>query len=248
MHKKNYILFLADTSLILSQRLGEWCGHGPVLEQDIAMTNIALDYVGRARLLYQYIAEIENNGKTEDDYAYLRDERDFRNLLLVEHSNNDFGFTVARQFFIDAFFLPYLELLSNSKDERLSQIAQKSLKETQYHYRWSSEWMIRLGDGTEESHNRIQNAVNSLWEYTGELFEPAVYEKAMEVENISTDLNIVKSRWHQSIDSVFSEATIKKPKDVWFQKGGKNGIHTEQLGYILSDMQYLQRANPGLDW
>ncbi len=248
MHNKNYILFLADTSLILGQRLGEWCGHGPVLEQDIAMTNIALDYVGRARLLYQYVAELENNGKTEDDYAYLRDEREFRNLLLVEQANIDFGYTVARQFFVDAFFLPYLELLSHSSNERLSQIAQKSLKETQYHFRWSSEWMIRLGDGTEESYNRIQNAVNSLWEFTGELFEALDFEKIMELEGVAVDLNIIKSKWHQSIDSVFSEATIKKPTDTWFQKGGKNGIHTEQLGYILSDMQYLQRANPRLEW
>ncbi|NOT38472.1 MAG: phenylacetate-CoA oxygenase subunit PaaC [Saprospiraceae bacterium] len=248
MSLKNYTLFLADTSLILGQRLGEWCGHGPVLEQDIALTNIALDYVGRARLLYQYVSELDANGKSEDNYAMMREEREFKNLLLVEHPNIDFGFTVARQFLIDAFFVPYLEELSKSKNERLSHIADKALKESQYHLRWSSEWMIRLGDGTEESHKRIQSAVNSLWEFSGELFSPVPYEKEMLLEGIAPDVENILTRWNQSVNSVFSEATIIKPKDSWFQKGGKEGVHTEHLGYILSDMQYLQRTYPGQDW
>ncbi|MCC6815260.1 MAG: phenylacetate-CoA oxygenase subunit PaaC [Saprospiraceae bacterium] len=248
MSLNNYLLFLADSSLILGQRLGEWCGHGPVLEQDIAMTNIALDYIGRSRLLYQYVAELEGNQKTENDYAYLRSEREFKNLLLTEHPNIDFAYTVTRQFFLDSFFVPYFTDLSKSKNEKLAHIAAKSLKESQYHLRWSSEWIIRLGDGTEESHQRIQTAVDRLWEYTGELFVESEYESELFFQEIAPDLKAIKSAWNQSVQSILSEATLQRPKDHWFQSGGKNGIHTEYLGYILADLQYLQRAYPGLNW
>ncbi|MEO6188981.1 MAG: 1,2-phenylacetyl-CoA epoxidase subunit PaaC [Saprospiraceae bacterium] len=244
----NYVLSIADSSLILGQRLGEWCGHGPILEQDIAMTNISLDYVGRARLLYQYATELEGLGRTEDDLAFLREEMEFKNLLLTEHRNIDFGYTVARQFLLDAYFVPFFEALSKSIDQRLAHIAEKSLKESHYHYRWSSEWMIRLGDGTEESHNRIQNAVNGLWEFTGEMFIITDYEQQLIDDHIIPNLEEIKSIWDQSINSVFSEATISRPKDTWFQKGGKTGQHTEQLGFILADMQYLQRTYPGMEW
>lgn len=247
-NKLNFLLSLADSSLILGQRLGEWCGHGPILEQDIAMTNIALDYVGRARLLYSYAAELEGKGHTEDDLAYLRDEREFKNLLLTEHKNIDFGYTVVRQFLLDAFYVPLFESLSLCADDRIAHIASKSLKECHYHIRWSSEWMIRLGDGTEESHDRIQNAVNSLWRFTGEIFEATDYELSLQTNNIIPDFKIIKSKWDESIQNVFSEAKISKPSDSWFQKGGKTGIHTEELGYILADLQYIQRAYPGLEW
>ncbi|MEP7197712.1 MAG: 1,2-phenylacetyl-CoA epoxidase subunit PaaC [Saprospiraceae bacterium] len=247
-NKIDFILSQADTALILGQRLGEWCGHGPVLEQDIAMTNIALDYVGRARLLYTYATEFEGKGETEDHLAFLRDEREFKNLLLSEHPNVDFAFTVCRQFFLDAYFVPLFEALSSNEDNRLAHIAEKSLKECHYHLRWSSEWMIRLGDGTEESHHRIQSAVDKLWEYTGEIFDATDYEKKLQEKNLIPQYSTLKIKWEATMVSVFDEAKIIKPKDNWFQKGGKNGIHTEKLGFILADMQYIQRAYPGLEW
>ncbi|MBK9223172.1 MAG: phenylacetate-CoA oxygenase subunit PaaC [Saprospiraceae bacterium] len=246
--KIQYLLHLADNALILGQRLGEWCGHGPVLEQDIAMTNISLDYIGRARLLYQYAAELQGPDSTEDQLAFLRDEWDYKNCLLVEHPNVDFAYTVARQFFMDAFQFPYFMILCSSNDKRLSSIAEKTVKETAYHLKWSAEWMIRLGDGTEISNQKIQIAVNDLWSFTGELFESSPYEDQMIKEGIIPDISAIKDQWFSKIQEVFERAHIVKPSSEWMQTGGKSGQHTEQLGYILASLQYMQRAYPGLVW
>ena len=247
-HLFDFMLIHADTSLIISQRLSEWCGHGPVLEQDMAMTNLALDHIGRARLLYQYASELENAGRSEDELAFLRDELDYKNLLLAEYPNTDFAFTVTRQFFLDAFYIDLLDKLSGSADSRLAHIANKSLKETQYHYKWSSDWMIRLGDGTEISHEKVQNAVDRLWEYTGEIFQPAECELGMMEAGVAPSYEELSDSWHQRVNSVLAEATLKKPQSTWQQKGGKTGHNTEHLGYLLAEMQYMQRAYPGLDW
>jgi len=269
--KLDYTLRLADDALILGHRLGEWCGHGPVLEQDIALTNTALDHLGRARSLYQYAAEqfnqlslddknkyfsspalqhLVNTGVAidEDDLAYLRDGWDFRNVLLMEQPNNDWAYTIARSFFYDAFNYFFFGELQHGKDETLSAIAEKSLKEIIYHLRWSSEWILRLGDGTAESHKRMQEAVDELWMYTGELFTANDTDKSMLQHGIGADLLKIKPLWMERVSSVLREATIKMPADVWMQQGGKDGRHTEQLGYILAELQFVQRAYPGMEW
>ena len=246
----NYTLHLADTTLILAQRNAEWCAHGPILEQDIAITNISLDLLGQSRNFYQYAAVLinqsashQNKPAKEDSLAYLRNEREFKNLLLTELPNGDWAQTVLKQFFFSVFqSLQYEQLLSGS-DEQLAAIAEKSLKEITYHLRWSSEWVIRLGDGTDESHERINKAIEFLWEYTGEFFIPADYEK-----NIEPGITVIKEKWLQKIKEVFEEATLSLPGDVYMQTGGKQGIHTEHLGYILAEMQSLQRTYPGAEW
>jgi ring-1,2-phenylacetyl-CoA epoxidase subunit PaaC len=243
-----YTLRLADTSLILGHRLSEWCGHGPVLEQDIAMANIALDLIGEARNYYQYAALVEGEGRSEDDLAYLRDDRQFRNPLLVELPNGDFGKTILRQFFYDAFHVPFLEKLQFCKDEQLAAIAQKSLKEARYHLKWSSEWVIRLGDGTEESHSRMLKSLQELWMYTGELTTPNAIDTELLKENIAVDLDEVKVIWTKTVEAILKEATLPYPAKTWMQKGGKEGIHTEHLGYLLAEMQNLQRIHPGCEW
>ncbi len=267
----DYTLRLADDALIIGHRLGEWCGHGPVLEQDIALTNTSLDHLGRARSLYQYAAEQFNafspEAKTdtftsvalqqvfatgspvdEDDLAYLRDGWDFRNVLLVEQPNNDWAYTTARAFFYDAFNYLFFKALVSSKDETLSAIAEKSLKEVTYHLRWSSEWVVRLGDGTEESHERMQKAVNELWSYTGELFIANETDNVLLQQGISVNLNALKQPWADIVHNVFAEANIIAPKDTWMQQGGKDGRHSEHLGYILAELQFMQRAYPGMEW
>lgn len=245
---QNLALQLADNTLILAQRLGEWCGHGPVLEQDIALTNMALDLLGQAQLYFGYAAELEGQGKTEDDLAYLRDAHEFRNVLLVEQPNQDWAYTIARQFFFDVFHFHYCSGLCSSKDERLAAIAEKALKEVTYHLRFSSDWMLRLGDGTEESHKRIQDAVNNLWMYTGELYMPTALDTDAAQAGIAPDLNEIAAQWHEKVSEVLTEATLKTPAAGWMQQGGKTGVHTEHLGYILAEMQYLQRAYPGNKW
>ncbi len=244
----DYTLRLADTSLILGHRLSEWCGHGPALEQDIALSNIALDLIGQARNYYQYAAELEGNDRTEDDLAYLRDERAYRNVLLVELPNGDFGKTIMRQFLFDAFHVPFLEALQHSPNEKLAAIAQKSLKEARYHLKWSSEWVIRLGDGTEESHKRVQQSLNDLWAFTGELTTPNATDILLLDFNIAPDLTAIQPIYEQTITAVLKEATLNPPTKTWMQKGGKEGIHTEYLGYILAEMQHLQRTHPNCEW
>lgn len=245
----NYVLQLADTNLILGQRICEWCGHGPILEQDIALSNIGLDLLGQTRSLYQYAAELQGEGKTEDDLAFLRSERQFKNLLLVEQPNGDFGYTVLRQFLYEAFQLLLLERLKNSSDKHLAAIAEKSLIEATYHYKWSAEWVIRLGDGTEESKARIQQSVNEVWTYTGEMFTPSADEQALIAAGIIPDISSLQAAWMQKVTEVFAEATLTMPDNsTWMQQGGKTGVHTEHLGYILAEMQYLQRQYPGQKW
>jgi len=212
------------------------------------MTNISLDLIGQARSLYQYTAEIEGKGRTEDDIAYLRDAWDFRNVLLVEQPNGDFGKTMVRQFLFDAYNFLFYRELKNSKDQQLAAIAEKSLKEVTYHLRFSSEWVIRLGDGTDVSHEKVQNALNDLWMYSGELFEMNDFEKEMEKEGIGVDLEKLKPLWHQKVDDILKMATLTKPENDWMQSGGKIGKHSEHLGFILAEMQYLQKTYPGQEW
>ncbi len=245
-----YITYLADNSLILSHRNSEWCGHGPVLEQDIALSNIALDLLGQARNFYQYAAEKinvnANNGAniTEDTLAYLRTEKEFANLLLVEQTNGDWGKTIMRQFLFSAFQFYYFEQLKQSKDETLKGIAEKSLKETTYHLRWSGDWVIRLGDGTAESKQRMENAIEELWMFTGEMFVAADFEK-----EINIDLASLQKDWRTKVQTVFEEATLTMPpENAWMQNGGKQGNHTEHLGFLLAEMQNLPRTYPHLEW
>jgi ring-1,2-phenylacetyl-CoA epoxidase subunit PaaC len=262
----DYTLHLADNSLLLGQRNSEWCGHGPVLEQDIAITNISLDLIGQARNFYQYAAKLTNNSKntkstkvssvggdlegaaTEDSLAYLRKEREFKNCLLVEQPNADWAQTILRQFFFSQYQYLLLQELQNSKDEQLASIAEKSLKEVTYHLRWSSEWVIRLGDGTEESHNRMLKAIDELWRYTGELFEASNYEVQAANDGFGVDVSKLKDLWMNKVREIFSEATLPVPEKTFMQMGGKEGKHTEHLGFILTELQYMQRAYPGCEW
>lgn len=245
---QTYLLQLADNALVLGHRNSEWCGHGPVLEQDIALTNISLDEIGQARYLYQYAAELQGNGATEDSLAYLRDVRDFRNLLILELPRGDWGFTVLRLFLVSQYqHLLYMQL-QQSTDERLAGIAAKAVKETTYHLRWSSEWVIRLGDGTAESRARIARSLEELWPYTGEMFRPTDAEQAMALAGIGPDLLSLRPDWERGVQNVLEEATLEIPPEGWQHAGGKSGNHTEHLGFILAEMQYLQRAYPGCTW
>ncbi|MBE2231195.1 MAG: phenylacetate-CoA oxygenase subunit PaaC [Chitinophagaceae bacterium] len=241
--KTSYILHLADNSLILGQRNSEWCGHGPVLEQDIAITNITLDLVGQARSLYQYAASLLGEGTTEDSLAYLRTEREFLNCLLVEQPKADWAHTVLRQFFFSTYQYYLCQQLLSHPDAQLAAIAEKSLKEVRYHVRWSGEWVIRLGDGTTESKQRLQLALAALWPYTGELFMPAAYESGQ-----GTDLSAIRPLWNEKVQAVLREATLDLPGETFMHSGGKTGVHTEHLGFILAEMQYMQRTYPGCEW
>jgi ring-1,2-phenylacetyl-CoA epoxidase subunit PaaC len=246
-----YLLHLADNSLIHGHRLSEWCGHGPVLEVDMALTNISLDNIGAARSLYQYAAEIEGEGKTEDTYPYGRDVRDFYNVLLVELPKGDFAETIARSFYFDAFQSLFYKALMASKDQRLAAIAEKSLKEVTYHLRFSSDWIIRLGDGTDESKQKMQQAIYKYWEYTGELFAPSAIEQEMFNEGIGINISLLKTSWEEIVMNTLQEATLSYPlsaEGAWFQQGGKKGIHTEYMGLILAELQFMQRAYPGNEW
>jgi ring-1,2-phenylacetyl-CoA epoxidase subunit PaaC len=246
--REAYTLHLADNTLILAQQNSAWCAHGPVLEQDIAITNISLDLIGQARNFYQYAATLIAGDATEDTLAYLRDTRDFKNCLLVEQENGDWGKTILRQFMFSNYQYLLYTKLQYSSDEQIAAIAAKALKEVIYHLRWSSEWVIRLGDGTEESHQRMQNAIDALWMYVDELFIKADYETELLKENISVDVSSLQTAWYQKTEEIYSEATLKIPKNVFQQTGGKNGMHTERLGYILAEMQFLQRAYPNSVW
>lgn len=239
----DYTLHLADNALILGQRNSEWCGHGPILEQDIAITNISLDLIGQSRSLYQYAAQLKADGSTEDSLAYLRTEREFKNCLLAEQLNGDWAQTMLRQFLFSSYQFYLYKYLQSNPDKTIAAIAEKSLKEVSYHLRWSSEWVIRLGDGTEESRNRMMTAIDELWRYTGELFIAAPYETELGI-----DLASLKTEWDNKVKAVMEEATLPVPEKVFMQTGGKTGTHTEQLGYILSDLQYMQRAYPGCEW
>ena len=243
-----YTLRLADSALILGHRLSEWCGHAPVLEEDLALANMALDLIGQARSLYAYAGETEGKGRDEDALAYLRDARDYHNLLLVEQPNGDFAVTIARQLLYAAFAHPFYDALSRSKDATLAAIAAKAVKEFAYHVRHCAEWMILLGDGTEESHRRAQAALNELWPFTGELFEVDQVERALIEIGIAVDPITLRARWELTIDEVLEEATLTRPRDTFMQTGGRSGRHSEHLGFVLAQLQFLQRAYPGAKW
>lgn len=243
-----YIFGIADNSLILGQRLGELCGHGPSLETDIAMTNISLDLLGQVRSYYQYVAKLQSGDATEDTVAFLRLENQYLNVLLVEQPNINFAYSIGRQFLWDVFHLALLEELQNSKDEMLAAIAKKSIKEVLYHNRFSSDWIKRLGDGTEESHHKIQTAINDLWIFTDELFHQTDADKAMVAEGIGVDVTLLKSNYYKKVSKILEEATLQIPTIEYFQKGGKQGIHSEHMGYILTELQYMQRTYPNMTW
>ncbi len=243
-----YVLRIADNSLIMGHRVSEWCGHGPVLEQDIALTNIALDLLGQSRMYLQYAAELMGGEETEDSLAFLRDAMQFRNCLLVERPNGDFAHTMVRSFLFDSFHYFFTKELLNSSDKRLKDIAEKSLKEITYHRKFSAEWTIRLGDGTEESHNRMQNAVDELWPYKGELTHPDSLDKKMAKKGVGVDLKKIEPMVGEFVGQIMDRAGLKTPQDVYMHRGGKEGTHSEHLGFILAEMQFMQRAYPGQKW
>jgi ring-1,2-phenylacetyl-CoA epoxidase subunit PaaC len=244
----NYCLRLADDSLILGHRLSEMCSKAPVIEEDLALTNIALDHIGRAQAILNYAGVVEGKGRTEDDIAYRREEREYQNHLITEQENGDFAHVIARQLYISLFeSLLYAEL-EKSKDQTIAAIASKTIKEIKYHLIHATDWTIRLGDGTEESHTRMQKALNDLWMYTGELFEMDEMDLLMAKLGIGADLTPMKIQWEQQLANILSEATLKVPADSYMQTGGRSGMHTESLGHILSEMQYLQRTFPDAKW
>jgi len=243
-----YLLRLGDNALVLAQRLAQWCGKGPMFEEDMALSNTALDLLGQARLWLTYAGEIEGNGCDEDALAFLRDVHDFHNLLLVEQPNGDYAATIVRQFYFDAWHALLLQQLMRSADVRIADIADKASKEVTYHLRRSSDLVVRLGDGTEESHRRMQAAVDDLWSFTGEMFTPDNTEELLTAQGIAPTLTTLRDPWLAHVSVTFTSATLKLPAGTWMQKGGKQGQHTEHLGYLLAEMQFLQRAYPGAKW
>lgn len=243
-----YVLRLGDLSLVLGQRLGEWVGHAPALEEDLGLANIALDMIGQARLFLSYAGEVEGRGRDEDQIAYGREHGEYLNPILAEQPNGDFGRTIVRQALIDAFQWTLFEGLATSADERLAAIAAKSVKEVRYHWRYSSGWLIRLGDGTAESHARVQSSVDALWPLTVELFAADELDERMAEHGIAPNLADVRRSWETRISEVLAESTLRRPPDRPYTWHGKRGQHSEHLGYILADMQHLQRAYPGARW
>jgi ring-1,2-phenylacetyl-CoA epoxidase subunit PaaC len=244
----SYALCIGDTSLILAQRLGEWVGHAPALEEDLALANVGLDLLGQARYLLTYAAELEGRGRSEDDLAFLRDPQDFVNLTLAEQPNGDFGQTIVRQFLIDAWQLELFERLQHSSDPKLAELAAKALKETRYHFRFSSGWLVRLGDGTEESHRRVQAALDALWRFTNEMFVASPAERDAVTRGVAPDPASLAAAWSSRVDAVLKEATLKKPADVAYAWHGKRGQHSEHLSRLLAEMQVMQRTYPGAQW
>ena len=244
---EKYILRIADTTLILSQRLSEWCSKGPSLEEDIALSNISLDLLGQANGLLEYVSKL-NGEISPDEYAFKRDEREFYNFQICEIENGHFGDTIMRQFLIDIYFKLYYQELEKSKDETLSALATKSLKEVSYHLRHSSNWVIRLGDGTQESKDKIQKSLNNIWKYTGEFFEMDELDEKMLKEKIGVNNKNLKKDWDKLVDETLIKAKLKRPEDGYMMTGSRKGIHTEMLGKILSEMQYLPRAYPDAKW
>ena len=248
----DYLLRLADSDLVLAQRLGEWVGHGPALEEDIALTNIGLDLLGQARLWFAYAGEVEarfeGTGRSEDALAFLRDSGEFRNLLLVEQPNGSYADTMARQFFFDVWHGLLLAGLTGSRDARIAEIAAKAQKEVAYHVERSADWVIRLGDGTDESHARMQAAINDLWMYTGEMFEADETDRALADEGVGCDLAALAQPWREAVAAVLGEATLTVPRAEFMQRGGRRGVHTEHLGHMLATMQSLQRSYPEATW
>jgi ring-1,2-phenylacetyl-CoA epoxidase subunit PaaC len=247
-----YLLRLADNGLVLAQRLSEWVGKGPILEEDIALTNVGLDVLGQSRLWFAYAqdveARVEGIGRSEDQLAFLRDAHEFRNLLLVEQPNGSYADTIARQFLFDHWHLPLLRALTQSSDPRIAEVAAKAVKEVAYHAERSSDWVIRLGDGTDESHARMQAAIDDLWTYAGEMFVPDEVELSLVDAGVAADVRTLQSPWDAAVNAVLEEATLRRPGDTFVRKGGKQGVHTEHFGRLLAEMQFLQRAYPEAKW
>ncbi len=243
-----YCLRRGDDNLILSHRLGEWCGHGPQLEEDIALANRALDHIGQARNYLQYAGTVEGKNRSEDDLAYLRTDRQFINVKLVEQSNGDYAHTIARSFLFDAMHFPLQQALMNSKDAQLAAIAAKAVKEITYQLKTSADWMIRFGDGTEESHQRAQTALDDLWTYTGELFATDDTDALLLKAGIAPDMAPIKAAFDEKVNAVLAEATLKRPIDGFMMSGGRQGKHSEHMGFLLAEMQSLHRAHPGATW
>jgi len=246
--RQEYVNRLGDNALVLGHRLGEWCSRGPVLEQDIAIINIALDQIGQARNYYKYAATLKGEEFDEDYFAYRRDAYEFRNLLMVEQPNGHWGETLVRQFLFDTFNYFLVNKLRESSDKEIGAIANKAIKEIRYHAQYSAEWVIRLGDGTEESHEKVQNALNDIWMWAGEMFEMNEVDELMIKAGVGVDLSEIKPLWDEKVNEVLELATLKRPEDIWSQTGGKRGVHTEHLGFILAEMQYLPRAYPDAKW
>lgn len=251
----DYVLRLADSDLILAQRLGEWVGHGPVLEEDIALTNVGLDLLGQARLWFAYAGEVEGRqvgssgaGRSEDEFAFMREGGGFRNLLLAEQPNGNYADTTARQFYFDVWHELLLRNLAVSRDRRIAEIATKALKEVMYHAERSADWVIRLGDGTELSHTRMQSGIDDLWMYTGEMFAADDTDLALAAEGVAADVGALLPAWRDRVAAVLDLATLTMPSAAWMQRGGKQGVHSEHLGHLLAEMQSLQRAHPGAQW
>ena len=243
-----YALRLGDNCLILGQRVSEWCGHAPVLEEDIALANMALDLIGQAQLWLGLAGEVEGAGRSADDLAFLRDAGGFRNVLLVEQPNGDFAQTLMRQFLFDAWHVETLDALKASAEPRLAEIAEKAVKEAVYHRERSGDLTIRLGDGTPESHDRMQRALDALWPYAGEMFLTDAVDDALLAEGVAPDPEVIRGRWDERVNATLDEATLRRPEAGYVQKGGKRGVHSEHLGFILAEMQFLQRAYPGAGW
>lgn len=243
-----YTLRIADDSLILGQRLAEWCGHGPIIEEDIALSNIALDLIGQATNLLEYAAKVENKGRTADDLAFLRFENQYFNTQLVEQKNGDFAVTMVRQWIFDTFRLPFYEALQRSSDSQLAAIAEKSLKETKYHWKHSSEWIIRMGDGTEESNKRVNDALILLWKFSDELFFMDDVDRDLIAQGIAIDLETLRPVFNERIQLVLQQATLQLPDSKWKLNGGRLGRHTEHFGHLIAEMQYMQRAYPNMEW
>jgi ring-1,2-phenylacetyl-CoA epoxidase subunit PaaC len=243
-----YLLRLADNALVSGQRLGEWVTKAPELEEEMALANFALDYVGQARMLFSYAAEVEGKGRDEDQLAFLRDQIDFRNILLVEQPNGDFGQTIARQFLFLSAYQFLLDALTRSSDQRLAEIAARAVKEVRYQLRHTRQWLIRLGDGTDESQRRMQAGIDGLWRYTGEMFAGDEIDAWAVQEGVGPDPASLHAAWLEYVQAALAEANLTMPADEWMDGGGKRGRHSEHLGYLLAEMQYLQRAYPGAKW
>ena len=243
-----YAVRLADDALILVHRLSEWCSRGPFLEEDLALSNVALDYIGRARMFYGYAAELSGEDRSEDDFAFLRDCRDFGNLLIHELPRGDFAFTMARQYLVDAHSVAFMSALKSSSDDTLAAIAAKAVKESRYHLRRSRDWMLRLGGGTEESHQRLQHAVDELWGFTPEMFEMDELETELADAGVAVDVRALQADWEAEVSATLATGEIVIPEEDWQVGGGRHGKHTEWLGHLLSELQFMQRAYPGLEW
>ena len=243
-----FVLALGDDSLVLGQRLSEWCGNAPFLEEDIAIANVALDYLGRAEKFYRYVSELEGGPDSVDEIAFLRDSRAYRNLLIFELPVGDFARTTARQLMVDAFHLPYFKRLSRSTDARIAAIAAEAVKESRYHLKRSREWVLRLGGGTVESRAKIQSAFDALWGYYPEMFAMSSDETVLLEGGVSVDRSATKADWEASMKDLLTEATLRAPRNDWAIGGGRDGVHTEHHSYLLAEMQFMQRAYPGLQW